>query len=171
MTSKQLAEMMKLQDQFNQVVNPAWKDADYPFHQAICVEAAEAMEHYGYKWWKRGESNLEQTKMELVDIFHFGLSMMALAPDVRKCPLSGVHQHLRKVIHAASADFPYFDMAEFTKACECVGMSSAELYKLYIMKNVLNKFRQDNGYKTGTYIKNWGEEYPCLLYTSDAADD
>ncbi|NOZ91311.1 MAG: dUTPase [Epsilonproteobacteria bacterium] len=34
-----------------------------------------------------------------------------------------------------------------------------ELYKLYIGKNILNKFRQDHGYKEGTYIKEWnGEE-------------
>jgi dimeric dUTPase (all-alpha-NTP-PPase superfamily) len=34
-----------------------------------------------------------------------------------------------------------------------------ELYKLYIGKNILNKFRQEHGYKEGTYIKIWsGEE-------------
>jgi len=32
-----------------------------------------------------------------------------------------------------------------------------ELYKLYIGKNILNKFRQDHGYKEGTYIKVWNE--------------
>jgi dimeric dUTPase (all-alpha-NTP-PPase superfamily) len=30
-----------------------------------------------------------------------------------------------------------------------------ELYKLYIGKNILNKFRQEHGYKDGTYIKIW----------------
>jgi len=29
------------------------------------------------------------------------------------------------------------------------------LYKLYVGKNILNQFRQDNGYKAGTYIKVW----------------
>ena len=29
------------------------------------------------------------------------------------------------------------------------------LYKLYIGKNILNRFRQDNGYKEGKYIKEW----------------
>ena len=29
------------------------------------------------------------------------------------------------------------------------------LYKLYIGKNILNSFRQDNGYKEGKYIKEW----------------
>ena len=34
-----------------------------------------------------------------------------------------------------------------------------ELYELYIGKNILNKFRQDHGYKEGSYIKTWnGEE-------------
>ena len=30
-----------------------------------------------------------------------------------------------------------------------------ELYELYIGKNILNKFRQEHGYKDGSYIKEW----------------
>jgi len=30
-----------------------------------------------------------------------------------------------------------------------------ELYELYIGKNILNKFRQNHGYKEGSYIKEW----------------
>ena len=30
-----------------------------------------------------------------------------------------------------------------------------ELFKQYVGKNVLNFFRQDHGYKDGTYIKIW----------------
>jgi dimeric dUTPase (all-alpha-NTP-PPase superfamily) len=33
-----------------------------------------------------------------------------------------------------------------------------ELYKLYLGKNILNKFRQDHGYKDGSYIKVWNEK-------------
>jgi len=34
-----------------------------------------------------------------------------------------------------------------------------DLYRLYVGKNILNQFRQDHGYKEGTYIKVWnGEE-------------
>lgn len=43
----------------------------------------------------------------------------------------------------------------FFKACDSIGLSFDELYKLYIGKNVLNKFRQDHGYKEGTYKKVW----------------
>lgn len=31
-----------------------------------------------------------------------------------------------------------------------------DLEKLYFGKSILNQFRQDHGYKEGTYIKNWG---------------
>lgn len=37
-------------------------------------------------------------------------------------------------------------------------MSLKELYELYIVKNGLNFFRQENGYKDGTYIKEWGKD-------------
>jgi len=39
------------------------------------------------------------------------------------------------------------------------GLNLNTLYRLYVGKNILNQFRQDNGYKNGSYIKIWnGEE-------------
>ncbi len=39
------------------------------------------------------------------------------------------------------------------------GLDLNTLYRLYVGKNILNQFRQDNGYKEATYIKVWnGEE-------------
>ncbi len=39
------------------------------------------------------------------------------------------------------------------------GLDLDSLYKLYVGKNILNQFRQDNGYKDGSYVKVWaGEE-------------
>jgi dimeric dUTPase (all-alpha-NTP-PPase superfamily) len=35
------------------------------------------------------------------------------------------------------------------------GLNLNALYKLYVGKNILNKFRQDHGYKDGSYIKIW----------------
>ena len=36
-------------------------------------------------------------------------------------------------------------------------LSFEDLYRHYIGKNVLNFFRQDHGYKEGSYIKIWEE--------------
>ncbi len=39
------------------------------------------------------------------------------------------------------------------------GLNLDKLYRLYVGKNILNQFRQDHGYKEGSYIKIWnGEE-------------
>ena len=46
------------------------------------------------------------------------------------------------------------------------------LYTLYVGKNILNKFRQDHGYKEGTYIKIWnGQEDNVTMQSILEADD
>ena len=42
----------------------------------------------------------------------------------------------------------------FSTAMEC-GLDMQTLYKYYLGKNILNGFRQDHGYKEGTYTKIW----------------
>ncbi|MCK9257255.1 MAG: dUTP diphosphatase [Sulfurospirillaceae bacterium] len=43
----------------------------------------------------------------------------------------------------------------FHLAIKC-GVNLKTLYKYYLAKNVLNRFRQNHGYKEGTYDKYWG---------------
>ena len=50
-------------------------------------------------------------------------------------------------------------MAGFIDVAMQSGLNLDTLYTLYVGKNILNQFRQDHGYKEGTYIKIWnGEE-------------
>lgn len=50
-------------------------------------------------------------------------------------------------------------MKEFFELTVMSGLDLETLYKLYVGKNILNQFRQDNGYKEGSYIKVWnGDE-------------
>lgn len=50
-------------------------------------------------------------------------------------------------------------MAAFIDVAMQSGLNLDALYKLYVGKNILNQFRQDHGYKEGTYLKIWnGEE-------------
>ncbi len=64
----------------------------------------------------------------------------------------------------------------FTVALKC-GVNLNILYKYYIAKNVLNKFRQNHGYKEGNYKKVWNgkEDNIVMLEILDAkfvkADD
>jgi dimeric dUTPase (all-alpha-NTP-PPase superfamily) len=50
-------------------------------------------------------------------------------------------------------------LTNFFELVKMSGLNLDTLYRLYVGKNILNQFRQDNGYKDGTYIKEWdGEE-------------
>ena len=50
-------------------------------------------------------------------------------------------------------------VSEFFDLVIMSGLNLDTLYRLYVGKNILNQFRQDHGYKDGSYIKVWdGEE-------------
>src|SRR5471030_3247154 len=106
---EQTRAMLKLQAEMNSTVNPDWLNAGYPFLRAVVVEAAEALDHVGWKWWKRQEMDIDQVRVELVDILHFYLSAMLVkeAGDTEKaaCFL---------VARSASRDTVQFDGNEYT---------------------------------------------------------
>lgn len=181
LTYEQLLPMMKMQDQLNRLINPEWVQAKYPWLRAAWVESGELMEHVGWKWWKQQECNTVQAQIELVDIWHFMLSewlgntpkdedvesAAALLIESMYAPEKWTpaqdealqrHTDLRIMIdsfaHLCSANV--FNAKIFERMMQLLGMSWDDMYRMYIAKNVLNIFRQHNGYKLGTYIKDWG---------------
>lgn len=44
---------------------------------------------------------------------------------------------------------------EFFELAYLGALNTTQLYRLYVGKNILNQFRQDHGYKEGSYIKIW----------------
>jgi len=46
-------------------------------------------------------------------------------------------------------------LSAFLTMSSKLNLKLPELYELYIGKNILNKFRQNHGYKEGSYIKEW----------------
>ncbi|WP_444932318.1 dUTP diphosphatase [Microbulbifer sp. SSSA002] len=164
---QQLQVMLTLQDEINTVVNENWREQNFAWYRAIWVESAELLDHYGWKWWKKQLPEMDQVKLELVDIWHFGLSL-----ELQK----GSPQEVAEIMLKAFADSErtagdfrenlesftlntlagkQFDVAGFAQLLADAEMSFAELYQRYVGKNVLNRFRQDNGYKDGSYVKNW----------------
>lgn len=161
-----IEHMLKMQDEMNTVVHPDWKNQNFDWRRAAWIECAELMEHIGWKWWKKQEPNLEQAKLELVDIWHFVLSLIskklsaANVYSVIYCSKNkneeySLLQQVEILVQAIIMGSLEQIIFEFSCCCEKIGLSFDELYKLYVGKNVLNKFRQANGYKEGTYIKTW----------------
>lgn len=175
----QIKEMLDLQCRLNAVINPDWKTAKNPWTRAIWVESAELLDHLGWKWWKAQEMDVAQAHIELVDIWHFILSQFAETGDDIGVIAAELHHRLfdqgRRVIFIRNKIHSLNEMvlhdrveamaslaasgndctAAFAASCEALELSWDELRRVYVGKNVLNLFRQANGYKTGTYIKNW----------------
>ena len=66
--------MAEMQDHHNRQVHPQWREQGYAYYRAVWVECAELLDHFGWKWWKHQRPDLDQVKLEIVDIWHFGLS-------------------------------------------------------------------------------------------------
>lgn len=170
-----LKEMLELQDSINSLINKEWRNARNPWYRAIWTECAELMDHIGWKWWKKQEIDVEQAQMELIDIWHFGLSDLLqrrvtvdeLLKELEKVnlePLIEIHQTpikkseiLEKVedFMTFTVKHKKFDIQGFMSLSLMLSLDIVEIYKLYVAKNVLNSFRQHNGYKSGEYIKMW----------------
>lgn len=162
----QIIEMLALQDQINRVVNENWKQLNHPWYRAAMVESIEMLEHYGFKWWKKQEPDMAQVQLELVDIWHFLLSHYLQTSD----DLEAIAKQLIPAEHIETqADFRalidrfvselagehQFNITIFYQLMANVELSFESLYLQYVGKNTLNRFRQHNGYKEGTYIKIW----------------
>ena len=165
-----LATMAAMQEEHNLQVHPEWRSQNYPFYRAAWVECAEMLDHFGWKWWKKQQPDLDQVKLELVDIWHFGLSELMTradaAIDPRVADVLGASvadstsdgEAFRLAIEALGQDSiatQSFSVTHFRAAMETLPMSYDELFELYVGKNMLNRFRQAHGYKTGEYRKTW----------------
>lgn len=126
----------------------------------------------------------DNIKIEAVDIWHFimsqGLedykrgelgSIETLANNINSLPnFSAFSGELQKTFKDYYEQIAVVETLMKTVFCEGSteklmeafidvamqsGLNLDSLYKLYVGKNILNQFRQDHGYKEGTYIKIW----------------
>lgn len=164
---EKIKEMLDLQNKINEKVHPHWREQNFEWYRAIWVECAELLDHYGWKWWKKQSPNQAQIELELVDIWHFGLSILLSNYDIEKSislisegmidqRRSGKFRENLEDFTSNTLQTRSFDLKRFNQVMNDVGLTFEKLYVGYISKNVLNSFRQDKGYQAGTYIKDWG---------------
>jgi len=166
------------------------------WRRCIYLESAELVESYPWKHWKNidASADYENIKIELVDIWHFVMSeALRLYKIDNLGTIEELGQNITAMEAYATlerGDSPKLDnyeqielIEEMIKVLFCsddidtltnsflnlasnLGLNLSTLYALYIGKNILNKFRQDNGYKDGSYIKIWnGEEDNVVMQT------
>ena len=165
---QQIATMLELQDSMNSKVNRDWREQNFEWYRAIWIECAELLDHHGWKWWKKQQPDINQIALELVDIWHFGLSLLLLKDHSQDEICESVAKAFNDI--DASGDFALnleaftantlvtkdFDINGFVRLVKGINMQFDQLYIAYVGKNVLNFFRQDHGYQDGSYHKQWG---------------
>ena len=162
-----LITMLRLQDAMNTKVHPQWREQSFEYYRAVWVECAELLDHHGWKWWKKQNPDVEQIKLELIDIWHFGMSMLLTEHGMSDELVTTIDKGLKNPLKTGTFLESVEDLAGATLTTKtfpielianCLltaNMSVDGLYRGYIGKNVLNFFRQDHGYQDGTYVKEW----------------
>ena len=175
--------MVKLQHKFNEETIENYLDKNLNWNSAIIAESGELLDSLGYKWWKKQVPDMENVKVEAIDLLHFVISdTLQMNHDIRhfkyifdstikdfevgfkEISINLKNSNLFKLIDLLNTD----RLSRFVvmKAIfEKLEMSNEDVYIAYIVKNCLNKFRQHNGYKDGSYIKYWnGKEDNVIAY-------
>ena len=175
--------MVKLQHKFNEETIENYLDKNLNWNSAIIAESGELLDSLWYKWWKKQVPDMENVKVEAIDLLHFVISdTLQMNHDIRnfkyifdstikdfevgfkEISINLKNSNLFKLIDLLNTD----RLSRFVvmKAIfEKLEMSNEDVYIAYIVKNCLNKFRQDNGYKDGSYIKDWnGKEDNVIAY-------
>lgn len=155
-----------------------------PIDWNLCMiqEAGEAIDSLVWKHWKDidGKDDMDNFKMELTDVLHFLISESIIKDvdcdidviivstkslrDNVKYNRDGLIRNIKtfiKHVLLAEDDFTginfkmamklFFELVESTP-----DFSFEDMYNMYLSKNILNVFRQANGYNEGTYIKVFG---------------
>ncbi len=180
--------MLQMQHRMNNRVHADWISQRFEWYRAVWIECAELMDHVGYKWWKKQTPEWEQVRLEVVDIWHFGMSALfqpeqdlsdladLIVSEVAAAGIGDADIHsATEALARASLETQSFSVRHFVALMQACDLSSAELYRHYVGKNVLNFFRQDHGYQEGTYIKQWqdredNEHLSEILASLDAED-
>jgi dimeric dUTPase (all-alpha-NTP-PPase superfamily) len=163
-----LFNMLTMQHNMNTRVHEKWIDQHFEWYRAAWIECGELIEHYGYKWWKKQEADIEQVRLEVIDIWHFGMSALfregksiaQLAEEINEEltayePTGADVREATEELALHCLQTKSFSPSRFWDLMLASGLDFDGLYSAYVGKNVLNFFRQDHGYKDGTYVKNW----------------
>jgi hypothetical protein len=128
-------------------------------------------------------------QLEIVDIWHFGMSALferskpvnaiaaEIAGEIEKFTDSNLGvREATEALALHSLETKDFSIAAFWQLMAASELDFNTLYKSYVGKNVLNFFRQDNGYQDGSYIKQWqgredNEHLIELVATLDSSSD
>jgi len=181
-------ETVSLQAEFNSGVQKDWKEnPNVDFWMAILDETLEVLNSRSWKWWKNtanfGVVDKDNIIVELTDIFLFLLSQSLKENTSELLYVAIANAEMDKETIEVNIDQKFFEefWEKFLMACVLkstpmviihwvefwyrAGGNINDLFKSFRVKAALNNIRQEFGYGSGKYIKDWvGEEDNVVAY-------
>jgi hypothetical protein len=158
------------------------KNRTINWYRCIYMETAEAIDSLNWKHWKdiNKKDDIENLKIEVVDIWHFIMSQII---KNNKCNIEKSYKETYQIFKIINEQYTFnkdkkdkylinnlenliretindeINLSTFFLILFSIeGFKMDDVYKLYLGKNCLNEFRQNHGYKDGTYIKLWNNK-------------
>lgn len=142
-----------------------WKAINQaPDWENICIEVVDiwhfVMSQLLQEYKRNGLGSIEQLGEHIIkQPAYSAFAELDYRPEVDMYALiKMVEEMMFDVLKPEGFDLDALINDFFNMAVHC-GVNLKQMYTLYIGKNILNRFRQDHGYKEGSYIKVWnGQE-------------
>jgi len=175
-------KMFNIQYQLNtNTYDSAWiekgRSEEFDYLMAAVDEVHEFLRSIPFQWWTKDKPDRQNQVTELVDAWHFLMSQ-CIIDNMTIDPAAAVERAVTSTYNAYFYTTAYGELREqtvkrqakalvvecylhrqyiqeFFKLCAMANVSLQLLYARYVAKATLNKFRVENGYKKGTYLKIW----------------
>lgn len=107
--------------------------------------------------YKNGAENIEELAERIFKTPEYQKlnSELTLAFGADDILMTKIENVMRLSLIPVSPEMIGAIIEEFFELAHLGALNSTQLYRLYVGKNILNQFRQDHGYKEGSYIKIW----------------
>ncbi len=177
LTYKEIAEVQSILNSKADPNNPNWKEVrtENDFKLASILEMAEMIESTPWKWWKGGNADLWNIKIELIDMLHFMISNVAMRDSIKDNEANKVlgFKEDEKIVKAffydndenkgADRDVSMdifkalvndeYDFDFINEVVKGGGLEANEISSIYIAKYTLNEIRWEGGYALNQYKK------------------
>ncbi len=118
-------QIIRKQIELNNAITLDWRSKDWEL--AIITECAETIDSTAWKWWKAGSEDIDNLKVEAIDLLHFiisyGLSRLYSEADGVTYPINDLNETL---------------IEEWEIAQDDVSVNNSGFYKTDLIKFLLN---------------------------------
>ncbi len=141
---EKLIDMLKLQDDLNKKINVNWREIrkKEDFVRATWIECAELVDSLPWKWWKKQEADINNVKVEIVDIWHFIMSYLLM--EFSKYEDIANSEYIEYMFKGINRDFRHLEDIDIAYIHHYLGEKDKINRIIYSAERVAEGFLKEN---------------------------